>query len=96
MYRVGISFRSELSADDVRQKFVYPLRAALEDARGGIYSNYLRQLDDGESDGPAEHLLVFQLFDFEEGLRLLRVTLEKIGVPGEASFHNLDPSQPMY
>lgn len=96
MHRVGISFRSELSADDVRQQFINPLRAALEEARGGIYSNYLRQLDDGEGDGPAEHLLVFQLFDFEEGLRLLRVALEQIGVPGEASFHNLDPSQPMY
>jgi hypothetical protein len=96
MYRVGISFRSELSADEVRQQFITPLRTALEEARGGIYSNYLRQLDDGERDGPAEHLLVFQLFDFEEGLRLLRVTLEEIGVPGEASFHNLDPSQPMY
>jgi hypothetical protein len=96
MHRVGISFRSELSADEVRQQFINPLRTVLEEARGGIYSNYLRQLDDGESDGPAEHLLVFQLFDFEEGLRLLRVTLEEIGVPGEASFHNLDPSQPMY
>jgi hypothetical protein len=96
MHRIGISFRSQLTADEVREKFITPLRTALESANGGIYSNYLRQLDDGESDGPAEHLLVFQLFDFEEGLRLLRVTLEKIGVPGEASFHNLDPSQPMY
>jgi hypothetical protein len=96
MHRVGISFQSELTADEVRQQFINPLRAALEEAHGGIYSNYLRQLDDNGGDGPAEHLLVFQLFDFEEGLRLLRVTLEKIGVPGEASFHNLDPTQPMY
>jgi hypothetical protein len=96
MHRVGISFKSQLTPDEVRQQFIYPLRSALEEARGGIYSNYLRQLDYGEGDGQAEHLIVFQLFDFEEGLRLLRVTLEKIGVPGEASFHNLDPSQPMY
>jgi hypothetical protein len=94
MYRVGISFRSELTADEVREQFIAPLRAALEESRNGIYSNYLRQLD--ENEGAPEHLLVFQLFDFEQGLRLLRVTLEKIGIPGEASFHDLDPSEPMY
>jgi hypothetical protein len=94
MNRVGISFRSVLSPDEVRQKYIEPLRTALENARRGIYANYLRQQDDG--DAAPEHLLVFHVNDFEDGLRLLRVTLEKIGIPGEASFHNLDPSDPMY
>jgi hypothetical protein len=94
MDRVGISFKSPLTADEVRQRFIEPLRDALERERAGIYSNYLRQLD--PDDGPTEHLLVFQIRDFQEGLRLLRLELEKIGVPGEASFHNLNASDPMY
>ncbi len=94
MDRVGISFKSPLSADEVRQRFIAPLRAALESERAGIYSNYLRQPDD--NDGVTEHLLVFQVRDFQEGLRLLRLELEKIGVPGEAHLHNLNPSDPMY
>jgi hypothetical protein len=94
MDRVGISFKSPLSADEVRERFIEPLRDALETTRAGIYSNYLRQLDD--DDGPPEHLLVFQVRDFQEGLRLLRLELEKIGVPGEAHLHNLNPSDPMY
>jgi len=94
MDRVGISFKSPLSPDEVRTRFIDPLRAALEGSRAGIYSNYLRQLDpDG---APPEHLLVFQVHNFQQGLRLLRVTLEKIGVPGEALFHNLNASDPMY
>lgn len=94
MDRVGISFKSPLSSDEVRQRYIDPLRAALEAAHAGIYSNYLRQLDD-RGDAP-EHLLVFQVHDFQAGLRLLRVELEKIGVPGEAHLHNLNASDPMY
>jgi hypothetical protein len=94
MDRIGISFKSPLSGDQVRERFIAPLRAAIERERAGIYSNYLRQLD--ENDGPPEHLLVFQVRDFQEGLRLLRLELERIGVPGEAHLHNLNPSDPMY
>lgn len=94
MDRVGVSFQSLLSADDVRRQFIEPMRAALENARAGIYTNYLQQRDEG--DGPPEHLLMFQVREFEEGLRLLRVTLEQIGVPGVARFHNLNASEPMY
>jgi hypothetical protein len=94
MDRVGISFKSPLTAEEVRQRFIEPLRAVLEGEHAGIYSNYLRQSD--PNDGPPEHLLVFQIHDFQEGLRLLRVELQKIGVPGEALFHNLNASDPMY
>jgi hypothetical protein len=94
MDRVGISFKSPLTPDEVRERYIEPLRAALEAARTGIYSNYLRQFDD--RDEPPEHLLVFQVSDFEAGLRLLRLELEKIGVPGEAHLHNLNASDPMY
>ena len=94
MDRVGISFRSSLSADDVRQRYIAPLREALEAARAGIYSNYLRQLD--ENDGPPEHLLVFQIHEFEAGLRLLRTTMETLGPPRGTTLHNLNVSDPMY
>jgi hypothetical protein len=94
MDRIGISFQSPLSPDEVREKFIVPLRVALESTRGGIYSNYLRQLDD-EGAHP-EHLLVFQVHEFQTGLRTLRLELEKIGVPGKALFHNLNASDPMY
>jgi hypothetical protein len=95
MNRIGISFKSPLTPDEVRTRYIEPLRTALEEPHAGIYSNYLRQTD-ADPAAPAEHLLVFQVRDFHTGLRLLRVELEKIGVPGEASFHNLDPSEPMY
>lgn len=95
MDRVGISFKSPLSAEEVRLRFIEPLRAALEAEHAGIYSNYLRQAGSDEMT-PHEHLLVFQVHDFQQGLRVLRIELEEIGVPGEALFHNLNASTPMY
>lgn len=94
MDRVGIAFKSPLSADEVRTRFIEPIRAALEDARAGIYINYLRQFDDG--DEPPEHLLMFQVHDFQQGLRLLRTTMEGLGPPTGTSLHNLNPSDAMY
>jgi hypothetical protein len=94
MDRIGISFKSPLTPDDVRQRYIEPLRAALESAHAGIYSNYLRQLEGGDAD--AEHLLVFQVREFQAGLRVLRLELERIGVPGTALFHNLNASDPLY
>lgn len=95
MDRVGISFRSSLAPDDIRSRFIRPLRAALEGARGGVYSNYLRQ-EDPQDDQRAEHLIVFLVRDFKSGLRLLRGELEKMERPDEIQFHNLNPSQPPY
>ena len=95
MDRVGISFRSLLTAEEVRLRFVQPLRAAVEGAHAGVYSNYLRQAEAG-GDAPAEHLLIFLVRDFEAGLHLLRMKLEEIGVPEQTMLHNLEPSEPMY
>ena len=94
MDRVGLSFKSALSAEEVHTRFIEPLRTALDHARAGIYSNYLRQFDDG--DGPPEHLLVFQVRDFQEGLRLLRTTMQQLDPPPGVCFHNLNSSDPMY
>jgi hypothetical protein len=95
MDRIGVSFKSPLESDEIRRQYIQPLREAIETARVGIYSNYLRQADDNPTE-PAEHLLMFQVFDFEQGLRLLRTAIESLGAPPELRFHNLDPSQPMY
>ncbi|MGI9428182.1 MAG: hypothetical protein ACR2NM_05960 [Bythopirellula sp.] len=95
MHKVGISFRSALSAQEVREKYIRPLRTALSDEQAGIYSNYLRQVDP-DSEDATEHLIIFELQDFKIGLRLLRVELEKIGTPGEVQFQNLNPSKPGY
>lgn len=95
MDRVGISFKSPLASDEIRRQYIQPLREAIETPRVGIYSNYLRQVDANPTE-PAEHLLVFQVFDFEQGLRLLRTAIESLGAPPELRFHNLDPSRPMY
>ena len=95
MDRIGISFKSPLAPDDIRTRYVQPLREAIEGARAGIYSNYLRQAD-ADPEAPAEHLLVFQVHEFEAGLRLLRTTVQKLGPPEGLMFHNLDPSAPMY
>ena len=95
MNRVGISFQSPLSPDEVVTQFIRPLRDALEAEQLGVYSNYLRQADPGH-DAPDEHLIVFLVRDFQAGLRLLRLRLQQLGVPAEATFYNLDPSEPMY
>lgn len=96
MDRVGISFQSKMSPDEVRDAYIRPLRAALEDAKAGIYTNYLHQAE-GDPDQPAEHLMMFQVRDFEGGLRLLRTELEKLVTPGmRFAFHNLNPSTPAY
>ena len=95
MYRIGISFKSPLTSDEVQARFIRPLRVALEADHAGIYANYLRQAD-ADPDAHPEHLLVFHVLDFEAGLHRLRMKLQEIGVPGEAHVHNLDPSSPMY
>jgi hypothetical protein len=95
MDRIGVSFKSPLAADEIRRQYIQPLREAIETPRAGIYSNYLRQADD-KPEEPAEHLLMFHVFDFEKGLRLLRTAIEALGPLSELRFHNLDPSQPMY
>jgi hypothetical protein len=93
--RVGVSFKSPLSSDEIRRQYIQPLREAIETPRAGIYSNYLREAD-ADPAAPAEHLLMFQVLDFEQALRLLRTALEALGPPAEVRFHNLDPSQPLY
>jgi hypothetical protein len=95
MQRVGISFRSTLTPDEVSEQYVKPFRAALERDSAGIYSNYLRQVDPDAIE-PTEHLLVFEVSDFKTGLRCLRLEAEKIGMPEELLFQNLNPSQPGY
>ena len=95
MDRVGVSFYSPASPDEVRAQYVRPLRAALEGARAGVFSNYLHQDSDGP-DQPAEHLLVFQVTDFRSGLRLLRTELQQLGPLEEMNFHNLNPSDLPY
>ena len=95
MHKVGVSFRSELSADEVRKQYVRPLQSALVDAQAGIYSNYLRQVDPDEA-AATEHLIVFEIPDFKVGLRVLRLQLEELQIPGQVQLQNLNPSQPGY
>jgi len=95
VHKIGISFRSALTPDEVREKYIRPLRVALKEAQAGIYSNHLRQVDPDSTEA-TEHLLVFEIQDFKVGLRVLRVELEKLGTPGEVQFQNLDPSKPGY
>ena len=95
MDRIGLSFKSSLPPEEIRSRYVQPLREAIENARAGIYSNYLRQAE-ANPEAPEEHLLIFQVHEFETGLRLLRTTAEQLGPMSGLAFHNLDPSEPMY
>ncbi|NOY40414.1 MAG: hypothetical protein GXP26_01070 [Planctomycetes bacterium] len=95
MEKIGLAFRSSLTSNEVRDTYIKPLRAALKEHQAGIYSNHLRQVDP-DAITPTEHLLVFEVNDFKEGLRLLRVELEKIGFPEATRFQNLNPSSPGY
>ncbi len=95
MHKVGIAFRSALTPDEVRDKYIRPLRAALKETHAGIYSNHLRQVDPDSTEA-TEHLLIFEVQDFKAGLRVLRLELEKLGIPGEVQLQNLDPSKPGY
>jgi hypothetical protein len=95
MDSVGISFKSALQPEQIRVRYVEPLRAALEQPHAGVYSNYVR-LTEGDPQVPAEHLLVFLVRDFQAGLHLLRMKLEEIGQPDEMMLHNLEPSELMY
>jgi hypothetical protein len=96
MERVGIAFKSTLTPDEVFARYIRPLRAALEAAQAGIYSNYLRQVDEHDAGEPDEHLLMFQVRDFEQGLHLLRMKLQEVGTPPNTTLHNLAASDPMY
>ncbi|HCK41578.1 MAG: hypothetical protein CMJ72_10185 [Planctomycetaceae bacterium] len=95
MHKIGLSFQSPLSADEVRAKYIRPLSATISEAGAGIYANYLRQVDPDDIQ-PTEHLLIFEAHDFKQALRLLRVQIEKIGLPEGVQFQNLNPSSPGY
>ena len=95
MDKVGISFRARLSADEVLATYIQPLRTVIKDANAGIYANYLRQADP-EAIEPTEHLLIFEVNNFKEGLRLMRMELERVGLPEGIQFQNLNPSSPGY
>jgi hypothetical protein len=95
MDRVGVSFQSKLTADEIRVRYIQPLRVAVEEPHAGFYSNYLRQAE-ADPEKPDEHLIIFQVRDFQQGLHLLRMKLQEIGPPPNMQFHNLDPSEPMY
>ena len=95
MDRVGISFKSTQTAEQVRTQFINPLRVALRTAHAGVYSNYLHQ-EAASAGGPAEHLLVFEVNEFRAGLRLLRVKLSQLDPPEPVQFHNLNPSDLPY
>jgi hypothetical protein len=100
MDRIGISFQSEMSQEEVSRKFIKPLRKILEDAGAGIYSNYLRQVGTSTNADTTnlqvEHLLVFEVCRFKEGVRLLRTAMEKLGCPKQTTLHNLNSSKPAY
>jgi hypothetical protein len=81
MDRVGLSFKSPLSPDEIRTRYVQPLRAAVEGA---------------DPDAPAEHLLIFHVREFQAGLHLLRMTMQELGSPPGMLLHNLDASEPLY
>jgi hypothetical protein len=93
--RVGLSFHSTMSPDEVRAEYVGPLRAAIENARSGTYTDYIYTAG-ADPTKPAEHLLMFHVRDFEAGLRLLRTALEDLKPMAGAAFHNLNPSEPAY
>jgi hypothetical protein len=92
---VGVSFKASLSPDEVRMRYIAPLRDVLEESHAGIYTNYLCQRED-DGDEATEYLLMFQIHDFQTGLRLLRITMEKLGPPPGMSLHNLNASEPLY
>ena len=95
MQRVGVSFKSSLPNSEIQRLYIQPLREALETPRLGIYSNHVAHLEADPAES-VEHLLIFNVFDFEQSLRQLRTTIETLGPPEEVRFHNLDPSEPIY
>jgi hypothetical protein len=95
MDRVGLSFRSDLTSEQVRKQFVEPLRSMLETERAGIYSNYFHQ-DRDDPHQPTEHMLVFEVNEFKIGLRLLRTEAVKLGIGDGLLLHNLNPTEPPY
>lgn len=96
MNKIGVAFRSSLTPDQVREKYIGPLREALRDEQIGIYTNYLRQVDPQHETEESEHLIIFEVKEFKAALRLLRLELQQIGMPAEVQFQNLNPSQPGY
>lgn len=95
MDRVGISFQSKQTSEQVRSQYINPLRVALKAAHAGVYTNYLHQ-DAPSAGAPTEHLLVFEVHDFRAGLRLLRVELAQLNPPEAVQFHNLNASDLPY
>ncbi len=95
MDKIGISFQSQLSRDEIRDQYIQPLRTALEQSGEGIFSNYLRQADANLHE-PAEHLLVFEVNDFKLGLQRVRTEIQRLDPLKGMLLHNLNSSPPAY
>jgi len=93
--KIGISFKSQLSRDEIRDRYIQPLRTALEQSGEGIFSNYLRQADASLHE-PAEHLLVFEVNDFKSGLQRVRTEMQRLDPLEGMLLHNLNSSSPAY
>jgi hypothetical protein len=98
MWKIGVSFESTEPLENLKRRVVDPVAVSLQHGGEGIYSNHLQQDTARREDGQAviDHLLVFEVLDFKEGIRRVRTLMQEKMDPQAMRFHNLSDCRPIY
>ena len=81
----------------MRHQFIRPVTESIQDGNLGIYSDYLMQelseQPELAEEEHFEHLVVFRVRDFKEGVDHLRRRFEELGAPAETGIFDMTEGQ---
>lgn len=98
MWKIGVSFESTEPFEALKRQIVDPVAKSLQNRGEGIYSNHLQQETSRRQVGKpiVDHLLVFEVPDFKDGIRQVRLLMQEKMDPASMRFHNLSDCRPLY
>jgi hypothetical protein len=100
MHKIGVSLPSARNRIAVRDAYVKPVRKLMLEKRIGFWSNHMVE-DGGDRVDPTgsplrHHLLMFEVYDFKDGINFLREAFTQLCCPESTKFVDLSECQPLY
>ena len=100
MHRIGVSLPSARNRAALRDAYIKPVRKLMMENRIGIWSNHMVEGHGDRVDPTASplrnHLLMFEVYDFKDGINFLREAFTKLRCPASTQFLDLSNCQPLY
>ena len=100
MYRIGVSLPSARNRTALRDAYIKPVRQLMLENRIGFWSNHMVEGSGNRIDPTAsplrQHLLMFEVYDFKDGVNFLREAFSKLRCPPSTQFIDLSNCQPLY